>query len=71
MSISPGEDELGGKQLHTLVLRLVLDRPGRLLKGEVVDLDGTRGASFATWEELAPAIRRWLAGRPRRDRDSR
>jgi hypothetical protein len=66
---APGNDELGGKELHTFLLRLVLFPPGQLLKGELVDLDGTHGGSFATWEELAPAIRRWLATRPGRNRD--
>jgi len=35
------DEELGDKQLRTVILRLVLDRWGTLLHGEVVDVDGS------------------------------
>jgi len=34
------DEEMGDKQLRTVILRLVLDRWGTLLHGEVADVDG-------------------------------
>ena len=42
------DEEMGDKQLRTVILRLVLDRWGTLLHGEVVDMAGdVKGADYS------------------------
>jgi hypothetical protein len=53
-------DELGHRRLVTVVLRLVLDRQGLLVHGEVVDAANRRQQRFAGWEGLMPAVRVWV-----------
>lgn len=57
-------DELGHRRLVTVVLRLVLDRHGVLVHGEVVDAANRRQRRFAGWEGLVPAVRAWLEREP-------
>jgi hypothetical protein len=51
-------ERLGDKRNVTVVLRLVLDREGELMEGEVVDAKGRPGDRFNDWEEITPAVRR-------------
>jgi hypothetical protein len=57
-------DELGRRRLVTVVLRLVLNRQGLLVHGEVVDAANRRQQRFAGWEGLVPAVRAWLEREP-------
>ncbi|MFI5895018.1 hypothetical protein ACIA5D_33460 [Actinoplanes sp. NPDC051513] len=54
------EDSLADRQVVALVLRIVLDRRGVVLQGEVVDAATRDGQRFAGWEELVATIRRCL-----------
>jgi hypothetical protein len=49
-----------GKALEyvTLVVRLLVDRSGRLDHGEVVDTQGTVRGRFKDWSGLLSAVRR-------------
>ena len=53
---------MGDKQLRTVILRLVLDRWGALLHGEVVDTDGRVASRGRSWEEILAAIQAFVAG---------
>ena len=44
-----------------MVLRLVLDGHGRLLHGELADVEGTLQQRFKGRRGLAQAVRTWLA----------
>jgi hypothetical protein len=61
----PSEEQIGDKQLRTVILRLVLDRWGALLHGEVTDVDGERVYRFARWEEILASIQAAVAGAKR------
>ena len=53
---------MGDKQLRTVILRLVLDRWGTLLHGDVVDTDGRVASRGRSWEEILAAIQAFVAG---------
>lgn len=53
-------NELGHRRLVTVVLRLVLDRRGLLVHGEIVDNGNRLRGRFAGWDRLVPALRAWL-----------
>ena len=56
------DEETGDKQLRTVILRLVLDKWGTLLHGEVADVDGQVKCRVTGWDEIAASIRACLAG---------
>jgi hypothetical protein len=56
----PEGNKLADKQYATLILRLVLDRQGRLLYGELVDVAGGPPQRFAGWRGLIRAVQVWL-----------
>ena len=43
-----------------MVLRLVLDKHGRLMHGELVDVEGTLQRRFKGHHGLTQAVRAWL-----------
>jgi hypothetical protein len=45
-----------------VILRLVLDPDGRLVYGEIADIEGIPRKRFMRWQELARAVRDWLEG---------
>jgi len=45
----------------TVVIRLLLDRSGRLLQGEVLDEQARSGGRFRQWRELSQTIRAHLS----------
>ena len=60
------DEELGDKQLRTMILRLVLDRCGTLLHGEVVDVEGSVKGRFTGWEQVVASIKACIASARRR-----
>jgi hypothetical protein len=56
------DEEMGDKQLRTVILRLVLDRWGTLLHGEVADVDGRVVRRIGRWEEVIASIQACLVG---------
>jgi hypothetical protein len=50
-------DELGHRRLVTVVLRLVLDRDGLVVHGEILDNSSRPSGRFAGWDRLVPALR--------------
>ena len=56
------DEEMGDKQLRTVILRLVLDRWGTLLHGEVADVDGHVKTRIKQWDEIVGSIRACIAG---------
>ena len=48
------------KRYITVILRLLVDRHGSLVHGEVADMDGRTGPRFAGWPALTPAVHEWL-----------
>lgn len=64
MPARPREDKLSEKHYVSVILRLLLDRRGRLIQGEVVDLAGHAQHRFVGWRGLAHALRQWLATQP-------
>jgi hypothetical protein len=58
--ILPEGTTLGEKRYATLILRLVLDRQGRLLYGELVDVEDGHPDHFSGWRGMISAVRVWL-----------
>ena len=56
------DDEMGSTQLRTVILRLVLDRWGALLHGEVVDVDGQVRGRVTRWDEVLASIKACVVG---------
>jgi len=54
------ENKLVEKRYATLILRLLLDRQGALIHGELVDVGGGLPARFVGWRGLIGAVRTWL-----------
>lgn len=52
---------LGEVRYVTVILRLMLDRQGKLLRGEVVDLAARPCARFDRWSSMSRAVRSCLA----------
>ncbi|MDQ6673055.1 MAG: hypothetical protein M3069_20330 [Chloroflexota bacterium] len=61
----PPDEEMGDKQLRTVILRLVLDRWGALLHGEVADVEGRVISRVAGWDEVVASIKACVAGTKR------
>ena len=61
MTADPGHDDLGTSRQLIVVVRLVLDADWGLRHGELVDVDETSRGRFAGWDDLTPAIRRFIA----------
>ena len=60
----PADGEpLAHRHVVAVVLRLVTDRRGELLHGEVVDTSGRVRARFRGWDGLTPAVQGWLRNR--------
>jgi len=55
-------DDLADSQYVTLVLRLLLDRRGRLLRGELANIDGTTLGRFADRQGLKEVLWPFLFG---------
>jgi hypothetical protein len=60
-------NHLAEKRYVTVILRLLLDRRGRLINGELVDVESTLEDRFIGWRGLTRAVRGWLT---RQERDS-
>ena len=58
----PIDEEMGDKQLCTVILRLVLDRWGTLLHGEVADVDGHVKSHVKGWDDVLASIKACVAG---------
>jgi hypothetical protein len=65
MPTSGAEDTLSENRQVVLILRLVVDRQGKLRHGELLDCDVMRQARFATLTGLQSTIRQWLERQPR------
>ncbi len=55
------DEEMGDKQLRTVILRLVLDRWGTLLHGEVADVDGHVKSRITRWDQIVGSIKDCIA----------
>ena len=55
-----GPEVLSDKRQLVLILRLVTAPTGRLLHGEVIDVDGGPSEQFVGWRGVTPAVRAWL-----------
>jgi hypothetical protein len=60
MADPQSRDELGRRRLVTVVLRLVLDRDGLVVRGEILDNSSRPSGRFAGWDRLVPALRAWV-----------
>jgi hypothetical protein len=58
--ILPEGTTLGERRYATLILRLVLDKQGRLLYGELVDVEDGHPEHFTGWRGMFSAVRVWL-----------
>jgi hypothetical protein len=63
MKASTDEGLLADCQYVTLILRLTLDRRGRLIKGEMVNTTDTLQQRFVGLAGLNEAVRGWLRRR--------
>lgn len=53
-------DGLQDKRYVTVILRLLIDRHGALVHGELADIDGRAGTRFVGWPALTPAVHGWV-----------
>jgi hypothetical protein len=60
VSDQPGPDSLADRRNFIVILRLVAARGGRLLYGELVDIDAGPRGRFGNWLGLDSTIQRWL-----------
>ncbi len=61
MSEPRASEPLQNRHAVTVILRLVVDRRGRLVYGEVIDETATPRGHFVGWRELTKTLQRWLA----------
>jgi len=61
MSTLMHENDLTEQHYATLILRLMLDRRGRLVYGDMVDVTSTRQEHFVGGHGLIQAVQAWLA----------
>jgi hypothetical protein len=61
-------DELAHRGLVTVIVRLVLDRDGELLHGEIVDSSYVVRGRFSNWADLTLVLQRWLGIEPGSER---
>ena len=54
-------NHLADKRYITVVLRMVVDERGRLLHGELIDVEGVQQQRFKGWRGLVEAVRSWLS----------
>jgi len=59
------DEEMGDKQLRTVILRLVLDRWGTLLHGEIADVDGRVMSRVVGRDVVLALIKACVAGTTR------
>jgi hypothetical protein len=57
----PGPDALADRRQLVVVLRLVADTTGRLLYGEVIDVETGPTGRFVGWRGMTSAVRTWVA----------
>jgi hypothetical protein len=50
-------DALADRRSVTVIVRLVLDRQGRLVHGEVIDTKARMRGRFTAWDALVPLLR--------------
>jgi hypothetical protein len=60
LASTPGHDDLRTSRQLLVVVRLLLDADWQLQHGELVDVDETSRGRFAGWEDLTPAVRRFV-----------
>lgn len=58
---TPTREDLGETRYVTLILRLLLDEKGRVLNGELADINGDLIRRFAGSDGLASGLRTVLA----------
>jgi len=63
MSLFPSSDKLAETRQVTVILRLVVDRDGRLQHGEVVNIADNSNNRFKDWDGLTLTLRSWLSNR--------
>ena len=63
MASQPARDPVGAQQYVTVVLRLVVAASGRLLRGELVDVEAGTQGWFHGWRGMNQSLRSWLLTR--------
>jgi hypothetical protein len=56
---------MGDKQLRTVIVRLVLDRWGALLHGEIADVEGRVLKQAVDWDGVLRSIKECVGGAKR------
>ena len=54
-------EQLAEKRYVTVILRLLLDRQGRLVQGEVVNTASQVQGRFAGWRGMSRTLRTWVS----------
>ncbi len=65
MAPPPLGEQLEDTRYVTAVLRFVLDREGRMLRGEIADAAGRATRRFTDWDGALRALKSWLAAQVR------
>ncbi len=67
MSSLSSSDRLADTRQVTVILRMQVDRQGRILHGEVVDVDGNSRIRFKDLAGLTRTLRAWLEKQAQED----
>lgn len=70
MTETPTVETLADRRQVTVLLRLVLDRQGELVYGQVVDVRGVTQGRFIEWRLLTRLVRGCLASEEQEDPQS-
>ena len=70
MSHPPPDSTLADRHYVTLILRLTLDRGGRLIQGELVDTTDTLWKRFTSSSGLSQAVETWLRQQERAETET-
>ena len=58
-------DMLSEKHQVTVILRMLMDEQGKLLHGNLVDVDGQSRGRFSNWGDLVNLLRQWFDSQER------
>ncbi|MBA3946483.1 MAG: hypothetical protein H0X37_18200 [Herpetosiphonaceae bacterium] len=62
MSKPVPEEQLAAQHYVTVIMRLLVDQRGRLVHGEIIDLQSPTQRPFNGWRGLLHALHRLIAG---------
>jgi hypothetical protein len=63
VTTSPEGNHLADKRYVIVCLRMLINREGKMMYGEIVGPESDTQSRFLSWAELTEAVQLWLASR--------